>query len=152
MSRRTPKPSNVTPITTRQGVIQHTGEVVSVEFPAQRGRRRRGRRKVYAMVDLESLNQLQLSGSEWRVLTRVMRSVNPETNEARVTVTEVASDCGMARPNASRVIRRLRDRRIIYTEAQGVHRVNPHIMFRGSNLDWDVATETAKEPIWRRAS
>lgn len=107
---------------------------------------------MYAMVDLESLNQLQLSGSEWRVLTRVMRSVNPETNEARVTVTEVASDCGMARPNASRVIRRLRDRRIIYTEAQGVHRVNPHIMFRGSNLDWDVATETAKEPIWRRAS
>ena len=151
MSRRTRKPSNVTPITTRQGVIQHTGEVVSVEFPAQRGRRRRGRRKVYAMVDLEVLDQLELSAAEFAVLTRVMRAVHPETNEAHVTVTDLAHDVGMLRPNASRVMSDLRDRRILYTEAQGVHRVNPHIMFRGSNQDWDVATETAKEPIWRRA-
>lgn len=103
------------------------------------------------MVDLEVLDQLELSAAEWRVLHRVMARVHPETNEAHITITELAHDCQMLRPNASRVMRDLRDRRVLYTEAQGVHRVNPHIMFRGSNQDWDVATETAKEPIWRRA-
>jgi len=103
------------------------------------------------MVDLEVLDQLELSAAEFAVLTRVMRAVHPETNEAHVTLQEISHDVVMARPNVSRVMRDLRDRRVLYTEARGLHRVNPHIMFRGSNQDWDVATETAKEPIWRRA-
>lgn len=149
MSRRT-KPSNVTPFTTRQGVVQSTGEIVAVEFPAT-SRKRKGRRKVYALVDLEVLAQLQLSGAEHKVLAHIMRRVHPETNEARFTITELAGDCGMLRPSVSRVMHDLRNRRIVYTLRLGVHQVNPHIMFRGSNQDWDTATEYHPEPIWSRA-
>lgn len=145
-----PPPENVIPMTTRQGVIRTTGEVVDVEVPAQRGRRRKGRRKVYAMVDLESLDRLELTGQEWEVLTRLMRAVNQETNEARVAVAEIAEDLGIAPPNVSRVLKGLRERRIIETLRQGVHRVNSHIMFRGSNQDWDDVSDVEKEPLWRR--
>jgi hypothetical protein len=143
-------PRNVTPMTRYRGVVQSTGELVDVDAPAIRGRRRRSRRKVYAMVDLESLDQLELTGAEWRVLHRLMRATNVETNEARIAVREVALDLSMAEPNVSRVMRELRDRRVVHTLRQSVHRINPHIMFRGSNQDWDIATDTEPEPVWSR--
>lgn len=143
-------PENVIPMTTTVGVVRGTGEVLDVEIPAKRGRRRNGRRKVYAMVDLEALDRLELSGQEWEVLTRLMRAVNQETNEARVGVTEIGMDLGIAPQSVSRAMRTLRERRIIETLRQGVHRVNSHIMYRGSNQDWDDATDLERMPLWRR--
>lgn len=105
---------------------------------------------MYALVDLEVLAQLELSSAEYAVLTHLMRHVNPETNQARVGLDEIADECGMLRPSVSRVMKALRDRRVVYTLRQGVHRVNPHIMFRGSNQDWDIATDLEREPIWHR--
>jgi len=105
---------------------------------------------VYAMMDLEALDELVLSAAEWRVLHRIMRSVNVETNEARVSIADLGRELDMAPSNVSRIMRELRDRRIVYTLRLGTHRVNPHIMFRGSNQDWDIATDTEKEPIWER--
>ena len=138
-------------MTTRQGVVRSTGEVLDVEFPATRARRRRGRRKVYAMVDLEVISDLELSGAEWRVLGRIMRAVHPETNLASVTARTIAEDLQLDESNVAKVIRALHTRHILETKTRGVHRVNPHIMYRGSNQDWDIATETYPEPIWRRA-
>lgn len=137
-------------MTTTIGVVRGTGEVLDVEIPAKRGRRRKGRRKVYAMVDLESLDRLELTGQEWDVLTRLMRAVNQETNEARIGVVEMAQDLGIAQPNVSRIMKTLRERRIIETLRQGVHRINSHIMYRGSNQDWDDATDVERAPLWRR--
>jgi DNA-binding transcriptional ArsR family regulator len=137
-------------MTRYRGVVQSTGELIDVDAPAIRGRRRRSRRKVYAMVDLESLDQLELSAAEWRVLHRIMRAVNVETNEARVSIAELGRELDMAPSNVSRIMREFRDRRIVYTMRLGTHRVNPHIMFRGSNQDWDIATDTEPEPVWVR--
>lgn len=145
-----PPPENVIPMTTTVGVMRDTGEVFDYMIPAKQGRRRKGRRKVYAMVDLEALDRLELTGQEWEVLTRIMRAVNQDTNEARVAVSEVADDLGIAAPNVSRVLKTLRERRIIQTLRQGVHRVNSHIMFRGSNQDWDDATDIERAPLWRK--
>lgn len=105
---------------------------------------------MYAMVDLESLDRLELTGQEWAVLHRLMRAVNQETNEARVGIMEIATDLDLHAPAVSRVMKTLRERRIIETLRQGVHRVNSHIMYRGSNQDWDDATDTEREPLWRR--
>lgn len=107
---------------------------------------------MFALVDLEVLDQLELSGLEWTVLHRIMRAVNPETNWANVQAVEIAAELHCTPPNVQRVMKDLRRRRIIETLKRGMHRVNPHIMFRGSNQDWDTATDRAPEPIWERES
>jgi DNA-binding MarR family transcriptional regulator len=148
MSR--PKPSNVTPITVHPGVIQSTGEIVDVDFPAVRGRRRTGRRKVFALVDLEALDRLQLGAAEWRVLHHVMRTVHPDTNDCAISGATIARDLQMHPSNVSRALQGLRSRGIILPVRHGHHRINSHIMYRGSNQDWDTATDGEREPIWRR--
>jgi DNA-binding transcriptional ArsR family regulator len=141
----------VTPLTHYTGVVGSTGEIIDVVAPAIRGgRKRKGRRKVYALVDLQALAMLELSAVEWAVLHRVMSSVATESNESRVQVQEIAADLEKTSPNVSRAMRELRARRIITTRRRGVHKVNSHIMFRGSNQDWDIATESEKEPVWSR--
>lgn len=143
-------PENVIPMTTTVGVVRATGEVVDVEIPASRMRGRTGSRKVYALMELNALKKLELSALEWSVLHVIMAAVHPDSNEARVGVSEIALELDILGPSVSRVMRILRKRRIIGTLRQGVHRVNPHIMYRGSNKDWDRATETEREPLWRK--
>lgn len=135
--------------TTHLGVVRDTGEIVDVEMPVTRGRKRKGRRKVYALLDLESIDRLKLRASEWSVLHRIMREVNPETNVARVTQTEIADDLGMHQSGVGRAMKELTDRRIVYTLGYAAYKVNSHIMFRGSNQDWDIATDTEEEPEWQ---
>jgi DNA-binding transcriptional ArsR family regulator len=144
------KPKNVTPMTRYVGIVGSTGEVIDIEAPAIRGRRRRSKRKMYAMVDLESLRDLELTASEYAVLSHVMGAVNAETNEASITLAEIADQLRIAESGVARTMKSLRDRNIVVTRRQGVHRVNSHIMFRGSNQDWDIATDTEKEPVWKR--
>ena len=144
------KPKNVTPMTRYVGVVGSTGEVIDIEAPAIRGRRRRSKRKMYAMVDLEALRELELSAAEYAVLTHIMGAVNAETNEAAIMLSEVAAQLGIAESGVARTMKSLRDRNIVVTRRQGIHRVNSHIMFRGSNQDWDIATDTEKEPVWKR--
>lgn len=151
VSRRTVKPSNVIPLTHHSAVVQSTGEVLDLTMSARVGKRRKAKRKMYALMDLESLAQLQLRTSQWRVLTRLMRAVNPEDNQARISLTEIGEDIGMARSNVSRVMRELVDRQIVFMVRLGQWRVNAHIMYRGSNADWDIATDTDPEPTWGRA-
>jgi DNA-binding MarR family transcriptional regulator len=132
-------------------VVEETGEVVTLQMSSRVGRRKKGKKKMFALVDLEALAELELSAAEWRVLRRLMRHVNPETNQANVSLAELGEAVGMAAPNTSAIMRRLRARRIVFTLRRGTHRVNAHIMYRGSNADWDIATDTEPEPIWRRA-
>lgn len=141
----------MTPITHHTAVVQSTGEVLDIAMSARIGRRsRKGKRKMFALMDLEALDQLELTGADWRVLRRVMRAVNPETNQARLSITEIGRDVEMARPNVSRIMHGLVDRRIVFMPRLGQWRVNAHIMYRGSNADWDIATDTEPEPLWSR--
>jgi hypothetical protein len=144
------RPDNVTPMVRYQAVNRDTGEVTDIDGPAFRRGKKRGRRRMFALIDLEAQARLELTGQEWAVLHVIMRAVNAETNEARIGREEIAADLGVAAPNVTRVMRTLRDRRIITTLRQGVHRVNAHLMFRGSAQDWDTITETEREPQWKR--
>ena len=105
---------------------------------------------MYAMIDLESIRDLELTAAEYAVLSHIMGAVNGETNEAAITLAEIAAATGTAEPNVARTMKSLRERNIVTTRRRGIHRVNSHIMFRGSNQDWDIATDTEKEPVWKR--
>lgn len=142
----------MTPIAHYTGVVGSTGEIIDVVAPAIRGRKRKGRRKMFALMDLEALDMLELTGVEWAVLHRLMRAVSPETNEAHISGAEIADHLGKPRSNVTRALKELRDRRVIVTRRRGVHKVNSHIMYRGSNQDWELASESEKEPIWKRAA
>ncbi len=136
--------------TTQWGVVRETGQIMDVDVPVRRGRKRKGRRKVYALMDLESLDRLELVGAEWEVLSRIMRAVNPETNIATIQQKIIAEDLHMASSNVNRIIRALRERRVLFDVVGGAFRVNAHIMYRGSNQDWDMATDIEEEPEWTR--
>lgn len=104
---------------------------------------------MFALVDLVALTRLELTGQEWTVLHRVMRGVNPETNEAPLSMQEIADDLEIHQASVARCFKVLRDRRIIFTLRRSVHRINAHIMFRGSTQDWETISAVEKEPLWR---
>ncbi len=142
-------PSDGLRSTTHLAVVRDTGEVLDVEMPVTRGRRRKGRRKVYALLEIENIGRLRnLRASEWAILHTIMGAVNAETNEAAITQKMIADTLGVFQPSVARGMKVLMDRRIVHYVRHGVYRVNAHIMFRGSNQDWDIATETEEEPEW----
>lgn len=133
-----------------RAVIPETGEVIDIDGPQLRGRRKKGKRRAFALVDLLSLVRLELTGREWATLHQIMRATNPETNEAHIAQTEIADNMGIRRAGVARVFGTLRERNIITTLRPGVHRVNSHIMHRGSTQEWEIVSATEKEPLWRR--
>lgn len=143
-------PENIPPMTRYRGVVPSTGEVIDIDAPATRARRRNSRRKIFALVDLEAMNLLELTGREWSILHAIMRAMDPETNESRISLVEISESLGIAASAVSRAMNVLRARRIVFTLRRSVHRVNSHIAFRGSNQDWDMATDTERLPLWKR--
>jgi hypothetical protein len=141
---------NVVPITHIPAINRETGEVMDMEVLAKRGRKRSGRRRVFAMIDLEAMERLDLTGLEFKVLARIARAANAETNEAWITQEQIAHALGSVQPSVARAIRTLKERRIIFPLARRGYRVNPHILFRGAVPDWNDATDMEKEPIWTR--
>lgn len=138
-------------MTRYHAIIPETGEVVDIEGPAFRRGKKRGKRRVFALMDLDALQRLELTAAEWRVLHYMMGKVESDSNECRVARAEIATGLGVAPPNVTRVLQTLRARRIIFTYRYAVHRINAHIMFRGSVQDWETLTDTEPEPIWGRA-
>lgn len=133
-----------------EGVIQSTGEVVDISIAETRGRRKKGVRKVFALIDVNATAKLDLTPSQWRVLMQLIKAINKETGESRISTAEIARELGMASANVSRTLSELRARSIVQTERAGLHHVNPHIAFRGSADEWDDATDAAPEPEWSR--
>lgn len=139
-----------TPTARYRAVIPETGQVLDIDGPQLRGRRRKGKRRAFALVDLLSLVRLELTGREWDTLHQIMRAVNPETNEAAITQQEMADYLNIRPANIGRTIKTLRDRYIITTLRPGVHRVNAHIMYRGSTQEWEINSASEREPLWRK--
>ena len=144
------EPETEMPMTRFRGVVPSTGEVIDIDAPAARGRRRKSKHRVFALADMGALARLEMTGREWDFFWTVARHLNPETNEARITLSEIADNLGMQRQNASKMSTELRKRGILITLRRGVHRINAHLLFRGSNLDWDAVTISEREPLWRR--
>lgn len=103
------------------------------------------------MVDIGLMAKLEASGLEWRVLWAMMSHV-PEKGgaEAHCTMQEIADQIGVQQPSVARVIKSLKDRRIVWMVKQGKWRVNTWLMYNGDFDSWNVEAEHDPEPIWSR--
>lgn len=144
--------SNPVSIAKFRGKVDETGQSVSINVPRRRKRQRGWREKV-AMLDLDNITRLELSGLEYRILFAVMAAV-PEKGGCRAVVTfdEIARTIDSSVPSVSRAMGVLRDRRIITREGNRVGRlvVNPWLMFNGDFDSWSAETDDSLEPIWTR--
>jgi DNA-binding FadR family transcriptional regulator len=66
-------------------------------------------------------------------------------------VGQLAEELGVTRPFVSRILKTLRDRRIIETVRLGQHKVNPWIVWNGVMDDWVDDSEGYQEPIYSRS-
>jgi hypothetical protein len=141
---------NVTSLARFRGRVEETGQSVVMDVPRRR-KRKKGWRDHVSMVDVGVLTRLQLTGLESRVLWMIVKHV-PEKggNEARCTLAEIADETGIAGPNVSRIMKTLRDRRLLHTERQGVHHVSPWLAWSGDFDSWNAEAEKWPEPIWER--
>lgn len=109
-----------------------TGEVIdegSVVYVPKRIRMKEG--WFMAMQDgLEMLAREPVRGETMRVLLYLMSQMEFE-NYVRPTVSEIADALSMKRPNVSRAIRQLRDRRILIDGEHGSLRLESSYGWRG---------------------
>jgi predicted DNA-binding transcriptional regulator len=93
---------------------------------------------------------LEMTALTARVLWSICSRVNPNTNESRVKIREIATELDTAESSVSRAIRELRDRRILQNEEFGVYVISPWIAYCGSAEAWEKATNDIDAPVWSR--
>lgn len=106
---------------------------------------------MFAMVDLEGIERLELRASEWTLLYAVLARVNPETGLASVSPADIADTHDLHRSAVSRGLHDLVKRRVLIRVRQGLYRVNAWVGFRGYIDDWYEACENEVEPIWKKS-
>lgn len=104
-----------------------------------------------SLIDLGLMNQLELSGLEYRVLYAVMSFVPPRGGaDAFCTQKELATRLGVAQQSVARAMSTLQDRRIVRRVRNGRWHVNTWLMYNGDFDSWDAEAEDDPEPIWTR--
>lgn len=129
-----------------------TGEVIEGDFtglvPVQ-PRRAKNRREIkFMLVDIEAMPRLQMSKGEWTLFWNVIKYVDRERGDARVSTAELAETIGWLPQNTSRALSKLRERNILIRERQGVWRVNPKLMSRSAVDKWQIDMESAPRIDW----
>lgn len=152
-SRRTvhTEPSKaVVAMSTYRGKVVETDQAVEVRVP-RRSKRKRGWRMHVAMLDLDIIIRLELTGSEHRVLFGLASHI-PERGgtEARTSTTELAGELGISQQYVAKVLKDLKDRRIVRCQRQMVYEISPWLLYNGDFASWNMDAETWPEPVWRR--
>lgn len=135
-----------------KGHVVETGQVVEINAPRRR-KRKRGWREHVGMLDLELMTKLELTGGESRVFFCLLKHV-PERGgaESFVFVEEIAQELGVSGQYVSQIMKRLRDRQIVFTIRQGKHRVNTWLAYNGDFESWNSEAEKDPEPVWVRGA
>ena len=94
-------------------------------------------------ITRKSLEQLRLTGTQWRVLNQLLARLDPDTAEVRYSVGEIADDLGVTTPGVSMALTQLHERRIIEKLHRAHYRINSHLV--GPVIDADP------EPEWTRS-
>lgn len=143
-------PNNVVSIAHLRGVVDETGQAVTIRAPRRR-KRRKGWRDSVSLVDIGLMNRLELSGLETRVLFAVMSFV-PEKGgaDAFCTQREVAEKMGVPQQSVARAMNVLQERRLIAKIRNGRWHVNTWLMYNGDFDSWNAEAEQDPEPIWMK--
>ena len=104
----------------------------------------------YVMVDTRSLADIEVVATEARVMSLLLANMDRGSNEVRMSTKLLAERCDILPPAASRTLRDLAARRIIFKLAPGLWRVNRWLAYIGDWKDWDVAAKDDPEPQWKR--
>lgn len=146
--------SNVTHIR-RRGEVLDEGKPTGQQVEWEERRARRGNRKKrkisMTMVDNGVISRLEMTGSEYRVFWTICSHI-PKSggSTAFVQVGQIAKELGIQQSFVSRILKELRERRIIETVRTGEHKVNPWILWNGMMDDWVDESEDYPEPIYTR--
>lgn len=135
-----------------KGHVVETGQVVEINAPRRR-KRKRGWRDHVGMIDLGLMSRIELSGLESRVLMAIMAAV-PEKGgaDAFCTMQEIADRLDVKPSSAARVFKTLQDRLVISKVRQGRWHVNTWLMYNGDFDSWNAEAEKEPEPIWVRGA
>lgn len=134
---------------------QETGELIELGdisgmTPAQ-SRRKKSRREikfVMVAISMDAMPRLIMAKGEWTLFWTLVSYVDMERGEARVSTKELAEKVGRFPQDVSRSLSRMVKRNIILRERQGVWRVNPHLLARGTIEQWEVDMRDAPEIDW----
>lgn len=136
-------------------VNQGTGEVIELGdisgmAPAQ-SRRKKSRKEikfVMVAISMDAMPRLNMAKGEWTLFWTLVSYLDLERGEARVSTKELAEKVDRFPQDVSRSLTRLRKRNILIRERQGVWRVNPHLLARGTVEQWEVDMRTAPTIDW----
>ena len=120
--------------------------------PGRRPKRTRRVSMSYAMIDKQSLRDLELTQAEARVLHELVAVADYKIDEgkSRMSTALLAERTGMAGSAASRALTSLQARAVIFKEATGLWMVNPWYSWVGPWELWDKTARDYPEPQWKR--
>jgi len=101
----------------------------------------------WGLFDPTKMRHIRLSDSEHRALFSAMSLVNPDDNIAAFGPTEMAKIMDCTPSFASRQIKTLVERRLLFRIAPNKYRVSPWLYYRGAVADWEKETDGIPEPI-----
>jgi hypothetical protein len=136
-----------------------TGEVIEAVFehnvPEAIGQKRfrRSRRvgMTFAMVDQQSIRDLELVPSEQRLIGALLTVADKnDESRSRISTSLLATRLEMHPSNVSKILRALQDRKIIFKEGPGYWRVTPWYAWVGEWTEWDRMAKNYPEPTWKR--
>lgn len=100
------------------------------------------------MFTQRALSQMELTGSQHRVLNILASRRDRTTMESRILVREIANILEVPESNVSRTMKELQDRGIVYKLHVGVYRINNNIAYAGDNVPASIQADP--EPEWSR--
>jgi len=144
------EPVNIERVRTLRGQDVETGATVLVPVFGRKKKKTK-ERKAVSMVNIDTMMRLDLTNQEYRVLWCLLRHVPERSGTISfVQVNQIAKETGIHPANVSKVMKGLRDRRIVRTVRQGQHHVNAWIAYSGDFTSWSVEEDVEPEPIWSR--
>lgn len=147
-----PPGKNTVRFTPVMGVIEDTGQAVTIQQPRKR-KRIAGVRENVAMIDVDVLAKLELTAKEYRILFTLLSGVPPRGgNTSHMTMKAISDRTGIAAPNVSRAMRVFRERNIIRQVRQGIQEINPNLAYSGDFDSWSTACEGWLGPSLRRTA
>lgn len=130
---------------------QTTGEIIelgNLSGMVPSGRARKRKELKFAMVNLETVTQLEMSKGVWKLFWQVVAHMDRESGQSRVTTAELALLLGWSGPVTSRALSSLATRGILIRHRMGVWRINPLLLTRNSAVQWEEEMVGAPAIDW----
>lgn len=140
---------SATAVNKQTGELIELGDISGMSPAASRKKKTRKEIKfVMVAISLEAMPRLRMAKGEWTLFWTLVSYLDMERGQARVSTKELAEVIDRAPQDTSRALSNLRRRNIVIREAQGVWRINPHLLTRGTIEQWEIEMRDAPDIDW----